>query len=1017
MDGHRVRRSGRSEGEKTMHSKLTVRLGAAALATALALVPGTASAQQASSIAGVVRDTSGAVLPGVTVEAASPALIEKVRTVVTDGEGRYNVTDLRPGTYVVTFTLTGFNTFRRDGITLTTGFTASVNADMQVGALEETITVSGAAPLVDTQNVRQQAQVSAELLAALPSGAKGIVALAKLVPGMTTGTDVGGGGVGGIYQANQTTSAGFHGKGSPKDSYDGMQVNNLSGIGSTGYIMNPATVAEATVSTGGVSAESDSSGISVNMVPKEGGNVFRFGVDATYSNDGLQRWDNRSDTLRAVGLPPTNTLRYAYDTNVTLGGPVKRDRLWFFVATRFTGTQNSNPGRYFTKNLGAITYTPDIDRPAYYQDWLKGQGGRLTWQVSPRNKINVFADIQTVQTRGTGANTAPEAHTCYVMWPQGLYQASWSSPVTSKFLLEAGASRTQAPFPCTREDRTDIFGFSVSPTDISVLESSTGFRYNAASSYLYLQDMDRYAQRFSATYVTGSHSFKVGMQLQQHVHDRTDVVNGDVTYTLNRGVPTRITQFATPYTQMNRTKADLSLYAQDQWAIKRLTINYGLRFDYYNGYVPAEHVDAGQFVGVRDFAAVNDVPNWKDLNPRLGGSYDLFGTGRTALKVSLGRYSGKESVSVAQFNNPVTTSVNSTNRSWTDANGNYIPDCQLTNFAANGECGATDSVNFGKVNPNAVRFADGMIRGWGKRDYLWDFGTEVQHEIRPGTSVTAGYYRNWSSQYRELPRGDFSSVGVTDNLAVTPADYSPFCITAPLDARLPGGGGYQVCGLYDIAPAKFGAGDLLIARASEYGDGKSRVSQFVTGSVNTRFAGIELGASVDTGRIVEDRCFVVDSPQELLNCRVVTPFKGQTRLKLHGVYPLPGGVTVSGVFEGLPGSPYEANYEVSNAEVAPSLGRNLAACGTRVVCTSSVTVPLFAPQTLFQPRRTLLDLRLSKRFEVGPGRSLRANLDVYNVLNDGSILTTNNNYGSQWLLPSGGILAARTVQIGGQLSF
>ena len=121
----------------------------------------------------MVRDTSGAVLPGVTVEAASPALIEKVRTVVTDGEGRYNIIDLRPGTYVVTFSLAGFNTVRREGIELTAGFTATVNADMQVGALEETITVTGASPLVDTQNIRQQTVVSSELLAALPTGTKG----------------------------------------------------------------------------------------------------------------------------------------------------------------------------------------------------------------------------------------------------------------------------------------------------------------------------------------------------------------------------------------------------------------------------------------------------------------------------------------------------------------------------------------------------------------------------------------------------------------------------------------------------------------------------------------------------------------------------------------------------------------------------------------------------------------------------------------------------------------------------
>src|SRR5262245_36514330 len=431
-------------------------------------------AQQASGIAGLVRDTSGAVLPGVTVEAASPALIEKVRSATTDGEGRYNIVDLRPGVYTVTFTLGGFSTLRREGIQITAGFTATVNADMPVGALEETITVSGASPLIDVQNVRQQNVVSADLLAALPTGSKGIIGIARVIPGMTTGTDVGGGGVGGIYAANQTTSAAFHGKGSPKDSYDGMQVNNLSGIGSTGYIMNPATVAETTVTTGGISAESDSSGLSFNMIPKEGGNLFTTGADLTYSNSHLQPSDNRSDTLRARGWPETNPLKYAYESNVTVGGPVKRDRLWFFAATRFAGTQNRSPGRYFTQTPGAVRYTPNLDRPAYYQDWLKSQGGRVTWQVTPRNRVNGFVDVQTVQTRGQGTNVAPEAQVCYNMWPQGLYQGSWTSPVTGRFLLEAGASLTRDPWPCSREDTTDLFGFTVGPDSISVLESSTG---------------------------------------------------------------------------------------------------------------------------------------------------------------------------------------------------------------------------------------------------------------------------------------------------------------------------------------------------------------------------------------------------------------------------------------------------------------------------------------------------------------------------------------------------------------
>src|SRR5436190_15483548 len=168
-----------------MISRWVARLCVAALVGAFVLIPDATSAQQASGIAGVVRDASAAVLPGVTVEAASPALIEKVRTVVTDGEGRYNIVDLRPGSYTVTFSLGGFGTVKREGIELSAGFTATVNADLQVGTLAETVTVTGATPLVDTQNVRKQIVASKDLLDSLPTSTKHINMLVTLTPGFT----------------------------------------------------------------------------------------------------------------------------------------------------------------------------------------------------------------------------------------------------------------------------------------------------------------------------------------------------------------------------------------------------------------------------------------------------------------------------------------------------------------------------------------------------------------------------------------------------------------------------------------------------------------------------------------------------------------------------------------------------------------------------------------------------------------------------------------------------------------
>jgi len=965
---------------------------------------------QASGIAGVVRDSTGAVLPGVTVEAESPALIERVRVVYTDAQGRYNVVDLRPGTYAVTFTLPGFSVVRREGIALPVGFTATVDADLQVGSVEETVTVTGGSPLVDVRNVRQQTLVPTELRTELPSGSMNLMSLAALVPGMTQALDQGGGGAMGIYGSNQSTSSMYHGKGSTVDTFDGMQVNNLSGIGSVSYIMNPFAVEEASVQTGGISADA-ASGFIINMVPKSGGNRFSFSGSGMFTNSRFQ--GSNVDKLRDRGVQGDGqkTL-HAYDVNATLGGPIKEDRIWFFAATRLMGTKNNVVDRFANATQGTPIYTPDFSRPHFNQDWLRSQAIRVTAQVSERHRVSGFADPQYFQTRGWQDNAAPEAQICWDMWPNGVFQGTWTATLTTRLLLEAGAGLAKGPFPCTLEQRTDLWGFTVGPNDISIQEATTGYVYNAPANTLVRNDNDRYAQRFALSYVTGSHSYRFGFDLQQHVNNRNTEVNQDMTWRFRNGIPEQITLRATPTWELNRTKADLGIYAQDQWALGRMTLNYGARFDYFNGYLPEQDVPAGRFVPERRFAPVHGVPNWKDLNPRLGLAYDLFGNGRTALRTSLGRYVGKEAVSVTQQFNPVLTSVNSTNRSWNDANRNFVPDCVLSNFAANGECGPIDNQNFGQLNPNARRFEDDLVRGFGNRDYFWDAAVEVHHEVRPGMSLVGGYYRNWSDHFRALPRGDFGTVYVVDNLLVTRADFDPFCITAPADRRLPGGGGYEVCGLYDLKPEKFGLSEEVASRPGKFGD-QSRVSDFLTVAVNTRLGrGIEFGGSLDTGRTVEDRCFVVDSPQSLLNCRVVTPFGGQTQVKFHGVYPLPYGFRVSGTFQSLSGVGYLADYSASSAEVAASLGRPLSG-GRR-----SVIVPLVAPQTLFEPRRSILDLRFSRIFDLPDGLRLQANLDVYNLLNDAAILNVNGNYGSGWRRPVvRGIAAPRLFQLSARVTF
>jgi hypothetical protein len=967
-------------------------------------LPVTASAQQASGIAGLVRDTSGAVLPGVTVEAASPALIEKVRTVVTDGEGRYSIVDLRPGTYVVTFTLTGFNAVRRDGIDLPGGFTATVNSEMQVGALEETITVTGAAPLVDVQSVRRQNAASDELLAALPSGLKNFAALTQLTPGLTLDTtgSTGTTGTAGVYRTAQATHIIFHGKQrGVYQKYDGMTTNVPygGGAGGSSYVNNAFSAEEMTVETGGGSADSNTSNVSFDMIPKEGGNRFSGLVYGHYTSGGLQA-SNLTDELRARGLTTASQADYLYDSAFTWGGPLKRDRLWFFTAHRGTGSKVFLADVFYNKTHGTPLYTPDPSRPGFVDDWFRSNALRLTWQASDRNKVNIFADNQHNCScrNNVGGLVAAEVISNTDFSPLGLYQTTWSSPFTNRLLFEAGASYTIS-YP--------HYGLQpeVKPSDIPIRDLLTGISYNAATQMVIYTK--KYAQRFSASYVTGSHAFKAGVSLEEGSGGTSGRQNGNVSYQFRGPVPAQIQQFATPTPIWNNLKADLGIYAQDRWIVRRATLNLGLRFDYYNTAVPAQHAPAGPWVPERNFGPVSRVPVWKDLQPRLGVAYDLFGDGRTALKAAVGRYNGPGGfvLSIANGNNPMVTSVNSVARGWTDADGDYVPDCDLGNFRQNGECGQISDLNFGQLNPLATQYANDVLEGWGIRDYTWDVSAEIQHQLNPGISLTGAYFRNWY--------GNFT---VTDNREVTPADFGSYCITAPADTRLPGGGGYQVCGLADVAPARFGRVTNLVTQASNYGK-QTQVSDFFSLTANGRVGSVaQFGGGIDTGRTVSDRCFVVDSPQELLHCRVVTPMRANTQLKVFGSYQLPGEVVFSGILQNMAGQPILASYAARNAEIAPSLGRNLSACGTLAVCTATATVPLITPGTEFEGRRTHLDLRVSKIVRLGSRMRLQANLDVYNVLNRSDIQLINTTFGPNWRRPTS-IMEPRLAQLGGQLTF
>jgi hypothetical protein len=424
-----------------------------------------------------------------------------------------------------------------------------------------------------------------------------------------------------------------------------------------------------------------------------------------------------------------------------------------------------------------------------------------------------------------------------------------------------------------------------------------------------------------------------------------------------------------------------------------------LRYGVYDALIPAQHLPAGPFMPERDFPEVAHSPRWQNLSPRLGAAYDLSGNGRTAVKVSLGRYPIRNVGAAVDI--PSTQQVaTSTSRTWTDSNLNYIPDCNLGNPLANGECGQWDDLTFGQIRNPSTRRADDAREGFNDQNYNWQGSASLQHELRPGLGINVSYYRTW-----------YGGFLATDNQAVTAANFDTYCITSPTDSRLPYSG-RQICGLYDVTPALFGRQSNLITQASHYGK-QTEVFSGVDVTVTARFAKVgRFQGGLSMGRTVNDTCdfntlpqvqtvltqgaatsTTISTPRAEGFCHIASSWSGGSGFGFNVVYPLPWDIQTSAIFQDKPGYPITASYVAGNAEVRSSLGRNLAACPsqTAATCNQNVTIALIPPNSIFGDRIEQLDLRFSRIFPMGRAR-VQGNFDVYNIFNNSTVLNENTRY-------------------------
>jgi hypothetical protein len=785
---------------------------------------------------------------------------------------------------------------------------------------------------------------------------------------------------------------------------DGLMVNGLQSDGAVQSYYNDAMNQEVSYQTSGIGADTQAGGVRLNMIPREGGNRFSGDFKQAY-RPGAWQGNNLTQRHKDKGLATGNATDRIVDYTFAQGGPIKKDKLWFFTSARYISVNNFIPDTFFDDGSKGID-----------DQFIKSINARMTWQVSPRNKFSAYFD-EIDKFRGHDMQALYDPETAATVWYSPAYHTAsvkWTSTLSSRLLLEAGWSNntenyTNSYLPGIGHPRGTPEWFAGAPR----IELDLGGRKGAAPTQT-TQSPIRYAVNASLSYITGSHSFKVGLQRTWGTFYHTVDVNADLTqqYRSNSTgkaftVPDTVFIRNTPLsTYGERLNYDLGIYAQDSWRLNRLTINAGIRFEALNAQVEPAVAAAGRFVPERRFEGIENLPNWRNWAPRSSVVYDLFGNAKTALKYSLNKYNLARTTGIAEDYNPLrslgATTATSPALAWRDVNGDDIAQgTRGCNFGTNGLPGC--EINFSALPSN---FGAVALNTYGNYPRTWNLehGLELQHEVIPQLSLTGSWFH-----------GDFYNLTTTINQSwVTTGDpvqnpnYIPFAAFNPLTG--------EPITVYGRTAAAAAAPTLNL---DTYDPDRKRIYNAYSMEFRARPGrGSNLFGGFTFERQQDVTCTAPDNPNTLRFCddrENGLPFRRQ--FKLAGSYPLRYGIIVSASFQNVQGSTSSMNMSITrNSTRYPANCPAPCPAGAIILPATfqpaTLTVQLVDQDTTYTERINQLDLKISKTFKAGRVTILPT-LEVFNLNNSDAVVSyvSTNVLATSYLRPNS-IVQGRIIGIG-----